>query len=90
MTAFDTTALVAHILPVRQRDFQMPVWRAKAPRKLRLAGRTDARTAAIIDEGIHHALYRGRDDAINYLCEQGIALRIISRVLFQPQLRRSA
>ncbi|WP_432383493.1 hypothetical protein [Duganella sp. P38] len=90
MIAFDTTALVAHILPVRQRDFQMPVFRPRQPRQLRLAGRKDDRTAAIIEEGLDHALYRGRDAAINYLCEQGIALRIISRVLFQPQLRRSA
>lgn len=90
MTSPRQPALIAHILPVRQRDFQQPVLRPRQVRSLRLAGRTDDKQAAVIDEGVRCALYRGRDAAISYLCEQGIDLRTISRVLFHPQLRRSA
>lgn len=83
------SCLIAHILPVRQRAFHAPQFRQAHAPVLRLANRQDERAAAIIEEGIRYQLQRGSNAAVDYLCTQGISLRIIGRVLFRPHLRRA-
>ncbi len=89
MTLADSNCLVAHILPVRQRAFHAPHFRQAQTPVLRLAHRPDQQAAAIVDEGIRCLLQRGSHAAVDYLCAQGISLRIIGRVLFRPHLRRA-
>ncbi|MYN40714.1 hypothetical protein GTP55_15170 [Duganella sp. FT109W] len=81
--------LVAHILPVRQRTFHAPASPPPQATALRVVNRQDDRAAAIIDEGVRYLLFRGSNAAVDFLCEQGISLRIIGRVLFRPHLRRA-
>jgi hypothetical protein len=81
--------LVAHILPVRQRAFRAPAYPPPHATALRVVNRQDERAAAIIEEGIRYLLFRGSNAAVDFLCAQGISLRIIGRVLFRPHLRRA-
>ncbi|MRW89854.1 hypothetical protein GJ699_07650 [Duganella sp. FT80W] len=55
---------------------------------LRLVARPDARTAQVIDYALRLYHARGHLEAIDYLVEAQVPLRIISRVLWQPRLRR--
>jgi len=80
---------VAHILPVRQRAFHSPAFPPPHATVLRVVNRQDRRASAIIDEGVRYLLFRGSNAAVDFLCEQGISLRIIGRVLFRPHLRRA-
>jgi hypothetical protein len=88
MTSPDSHTVVAHILPVRQRDFLVPVLRPRSVPILRLASRSNELIANIIDEGIRRLLHHGSNAAVDFLCAHGISLRIIGRVLFHPHLRR--
>lgn len=82
--------VVAHILPLRQRDFQAPRLRPhRAPRLRVLVSRSDLRQAALLDQGITYGALRGLHAAVDFLCEQHIALPTIARVLFRAGQRRA-
>lgn len=59
------------------------------PQPLRLVARPDGNQQRLIENGLAVAALRGHNAAIDYLVAAKVPLRTISRVLWQPQQRRS-
>jgi hypothetical protein len=62
---------------------------ASTPHPLRLVARPDRDQQRLIENGLAVAALRGHNAAIDYLVAAKVPLRTISRVLWQPQQRRS-
>jgi len=62
---------------------------ALTPQPLRLVARPDSNQQRLIENGLAVAALRGHNAAIDYLVAAKVPLRTISRVLWQPQQRRS-
>ena len=58
------------------------------PAPLRLVARPDVFTAKVVERGIEIFIRRGQLEAIDYFTAHGIPLRVISRVLWRPDMRR--
>lgn len=59
------------------------------PQPLRVVGRPDKASERLVENGLALFSIKGHVAAIDYFAAKGIALRVISRVLWRPEQRRA-
>lgn len=82
--------VVGIIHPLRMPPPRAQTWPGCAPQPLRLVARPDKEMARVVENGLALNACKGHIAAIDYFAAQGVSLRTISRVLWQPGQRRQA
>ena len=82
--------VVGIIYPQRRPPGGVPVRAKFQPQPLRLVARPNQDMARMIENGLALFALRGHTAAIDYLVGINVPLRTISRVLWNPQQRRTS
>ncbi|MES2352158.1 hypothetical protein [Duganella sp. Dugasp56] len=82
--------VVGIIHPLRAPPPRKQTWPGCNPQPLRLVARPDKDMARVVENGLALYACKGHIAAIDYFAAQGVSLRTISRVLWQPEQRRNS